>query len=61
MIKNDKCIGLYIYTNVESIVKVFERADVDPNKFGITTMKNTKRSTRTYGKVLGYRNGVAGE
>lgn len=42
-------------------LKVFERADVDPSKFAITTMKNLKRSTRTYGRVLGHRQGIAGD
>jgi len=42
-------------------LKVFEHADIDPQKFEITTMKHLKRSTRTYGKVLGHRKGVAGE
>jgi hypothetical protein len=42
-------------------LKVFEQADVDPSKFGITNMKGIKRSARTYGKVLGHRKGVTGE
>jgi hypothetical protein len=53
-----------ISASVEGIwqgLKVFERADVDPAKFGITNMKNIKRSTRTYGNVLGHRNGTLGE
>jgi hypothetical protein len=53
----------YESRSVEGIwqgLKVFERADVDLSKFDITTMKNLKRSTRTYGNVLGHRQGVAG-
>lgn len=42
-------------------LKVFERVDVDPSRFRVTTMKNLKRSARTYGKVLGHRQGVTGE
>ena len=54
----------YVSASVEGIwqgLKVFERADVDPSKFDITTMKNLKRSTRTNGKVLGHRQGIAGD
>jgi hypothetical protein len=54
----------HVSASVEGIwqgLKVFERADVDPGKFAITTMKNLKRSTRTYGKVLGHRQGIAGD
>lgn len=54
----------HVSASVEGIwqgLKVFERADVDARKFTITTMKNLKRSTRTYGKVLGHRQGVAGD
>jgi hypothetical protein len=53
----------YVSASVEGIwqgLKVFERADVDPSKFAITTMKNLKRSSRTYGRVLGHRQGVTG-
>jgi len=42
-------------------LKVFGQADVDPSRFRVTTMKNLKRSARTYGKVLGHRQGVTGE
>lgn len=42
-------------------LKVFERADIDVSRFTVTTMKNLKRSVRTYGNVLGHRQGVAGE
>ena len=54
----------WVSASVEGIwqgLKVFEHADIDPQKFEITTMKNLKRSTRTYGKVLGHRRGVTGE
>ncbi|WP_207229487.1 DUF6939 family protein [Ktedonosporobacter rubrisoli] len=53
----------YLSASVEGIwqgLKVFERADIDQRKFAITTMKNLKRSVRTYGKVLGHRQGVTG-
>lgn len=42
-------------------LKVFEKADIDPQKFSNTTMKGIKRSSRTFGKVLGHRAGVGGE
>jgi hypothetical protein len=42
-------------------LKVFENADVDVSKFQITDMKNIKRTTRKYGKVLGHRKGVKGD
>lgn len=42
-------------------LKVFEQADVDTSKFANTTMKNLKRTVRTYGKVLGHRAGVNGQ
>lgn len=42
-------------------LKVFQEADVDPSYFTITSMKNVKRSARTYGKVLGHRQGITGE
>ena len=54
----------YASASVEGIwqgLKVFEKADVDPAKFAITTMKGLKRSARTYGSVLGHRKGVAGD
>jgi hypothetical protein len=53
----------WVSVSVEGIwqgLKVFERADIDIRKFTITTMKNLKRSVRTYGNVLGHRKGVAG-
>jgi hypothetical protein len=54
----------WVSASVEGIwqgLKVFEQADVDTSKFKITSMKNLKRSTRTYGKVLGHRRGVDGD
>ncbi len=42
-------------------LKVFERADVDPGKLRITTMKNLKRSSRSFGRVLGHRAGLHGD
>jgi len=54
----------WVSASVEGIwqgLKVFERADVDPGKFRITTMKSLKRSARSHGKVLGHRQGVEGE
>lgn len=54
----------WVSASVEGIwqgLKVFEQEDVDANKFGITTMKNLKRSMRSHGKVLGHRKGVKGE
>jgi hypothetical protein len=53
-----------VSASVEGIwqgLKVFERADVDVSRFTVTTMKNLKRSVRTYGNVHGHRQGVAGE
>jgi hypothetical protein len=42
-------------------LKVFERADVDPARFAITTMRGIKRSARQHGRVLGHRAGVSGD
>lgn len=42
-------------------LKVFEHADVDPSKLDITSMRNLKRSSRRFGRVLGHRDGLAGE
>ncbi len=36
-------------------LKVFERAEVDPGKLGITSMKGLKRTVRRYGMCLGHR------
>jgi hypothetical protein len=41
-------------------LKVFERADVDPSKLSIITMRGIKRSARRYGRVLGHRAGLTG-
>jgi hypothetical protein len=42
-------------------LKVFERADVDRSKLSITTMQNLKRSSRSFGAVLGHRAGLDGK
>ena len=52
-----------ISASVEGIwqgLKVFERVDVDPSRFTVTSLKNLKRSVRTFGRVLGHRQGVDG-
>lgn len=41
-------------------LKVFERADVDPTRFDVKSMKGLKRTTRAFGRVLGHRKGVDG-
>jgi hypothetical protein len=41
-------------------LKVFESADVDKSKLTITSMKGIKRTSQTYGKVLGHRAGLTG-
>jgi hypothetical protein len=41
-------------------LKVFEKADVDPSRFDVTSMSNLKRSTRRLGAVRGHRQGVSG-
>ena len=51
-------------TTVEGIwqaLKVFERADVDERVLSITTMTGLKRSVRKHGRVLGHRDGLAGQ
>ncbi|HXR66006.1 MAG TPA: hypothetical protein VN729_08785 [Ktedonobacteraceae bacterium] len=53
-----------VSASVEGIwqgLKVFEKADVDASRFTVTSMKSLKRSVRTYGNVLGHRQGVSGE
>jgi uncharacterized protein DUF6939 len=53
-----------VSASVEGIwqgLKVFEKADVDESRFTVTSMKSLKRSVRTYGNVLGHRQGVSGE
>ncbi len=42
-------------------LKVFEREDIDPGKWAITSMSGLKRSGKTRGTVLGHRLGVNGE
>ena len=41
-------------------LKVFARADVDVSKFNVTTMAGIKRSSRTFGAVVGHRAGING-
>lgn len=53
-----------VSASVEGIwqgLKVFEQADVDVSRFANATMKNLKRSIRTYGRVLGHRQGINGK
>ncbi len=53
-----------VSASVEGIwqgLKVFEKVDVDASRFAVTSMKGLKRSARTYGNVLGHRQGVKGE
>jgi hypothetical protein len=53
----------YVAASVEDIwqgLKVFAGADVDTASFANTTMRGLKRTTRTYGSVLGHRAGVHG-
>ncbi len=48
-------------TSVEGIwqgLKVFEKAGIDVRKFSITNMSGIKRSSRTFGSVLGHQAGV---
>ncbi|WP_069812646.1 DUF6939 family protein [Streptomyces sp. TP-A0874] len=42
-------------------LKVFQDADVDPGKLGITTMKGLKRTVRRFGPVQGHRTGLHGD
>jgi hypothetical protein len=42
-------------------LKVFDKCDIDLKKLSVTGMKGIKRTSRTYGKVLGHRQGVAGQ
>jgi len=58
------CSPGVVSMSVEGIwqgLKVFERADVDVSRFAVATMRGLKRSTRTYGRVLGHRAGVSGD
>lgn len=41
-------------------LKVFEKYDVDLKKLSVTGMKGIKRTSRSYGKVLGHRQGIDG-
>jgi len=42
-------------------LKVFESCDSDTAKLSVSTMKGIKRTSRSYGKVLGHRAGVNGD
>lgn len=41
-------------------LKVFENSDVDVSVFQNTSMKNIKRTSRRFGRVLGHRKGIDG-
>jgi hypothetical protein len=52
-----------VSASVEGIwqgLKVVEQAAVDPSRFSVTSLKNLKRSVRTFGRVLGHRQGIEG-
>lgn len=52
-----------IANSVEGIwqgLKVFQNMDVDVSKFQISNMRNLKRTTKKYGKIIGHRKGVHG-
>jgi hypothetical protein len=42
-------------------LKVFEKEDIDPSKWRITTMRGIKRSGRSRGAVRGHRHGVGSD
>lgn len=42
-------------------LKVFQEADVDPTKLGVTSMKGLKRTVCRYGPVRGHRTGLHGD
>jgi hypothetical protein len=42
-------------------LKVFERADVNPDVLDNTSMRKLKRTTRAFGRCLGHREGLFGE
>lgn len=53
----------WVSASVEGIwqgLKVFVQADIDLSCLTNTTMKRLKRSTRSYGSVLGHREGIDG-
>lgn len=53
-----------ISNSVEGIwqgLKVFQNMDIDVSKFRISSMKNLKRTTKKYGKILGHRKGIYGK
>ncbi len=39
-------------------LKVFERESIDPSKFLLTKMAGIKRTSRTFGKVIGHQAGL---
>ena len=52
-----------VANSVEGIwqgLKVFQNMDIDASKFQISNMKNIKRTTKKYGKIVGHRKGVHG-
>jgi hypothetical protein len=58
------CSENVVSQSVEGIwqgLKVFESADIDPDKFAVRSMKGIKRTVRKNGRVLGHREGVRGE
>ncbi|MBP3960300.1 hypothetical protein J8F10_34160 [Gemmata sp. G18] len=42
-------------------LKVFEKEDIDPAKWAITSMRNIKRAGRSRGVVRGHRFGISGD
>jgi hypothetical protein len=42
-------------------LKVFEKSDIDPAKWVITSMKSIKRSARSFGAVRGHRFGIGND
>jgi hypothetical protein len=53
--------AIYTTASVEGAwqaLKVFERQDVDLSKLRVRTMSGLKRSSRTFGRVLGHRAGI---
>jgi len=51
-------INDYVSESVEGLwqgLKVFESTGIDTSKFNITNMKNLKRTSKKYGKVIGHQ------
>lgn len=42
-------------------LKVFEREDIDPAKWAVTSMSGIKRSGKSRGAVLGHRFGIGSD